>query len=145
MRPLVLLALLLAACRAPTAGFLGFDGTGTPGDGEAPPNWSPPGAERFVPPNYYAQWWVELEDCVQLYGDVMRIRWYRLNVGGLGFPCPFAASGICTGLWEPPHDVLLAQTAWWSEPIVKHEMLHDLSGRSDHEHFGFAHCMVTPR
>lgn len=101
---LTLFALATAGC--------GFDPTG-----EAP----------MEPPPVYREWWARTEACSGLSGDFDRVQW--LVVPGASFPC---SSGRCAGHWEQGHQIYIAGDWAKHEMVVRHEMLHDLLGRSGH-------------
>jgi hypothetical protein len=85
----------------------------------------PDGSEHFTPPEAYREIWAEAQKCTEREGDFDRLQWYI--VPGHDFPCP---SGRCIGEWIPPHGIAIAEewktTAW----VIKHEMVHDLTGWS---------------
>jgi hypothetical protein len=67
------------------------------------------------------------------------VHWFV--VPGEDFECP---AGRCTGHWEPPHTVYLAQGWAAHEMVVRHEMLHDLIGQAGHPNPPFgAGCPLT--
>ena len=101
------------------------------GCGEA---FSPPaGAEPFDPPAAYSDFWIQVQNCSHLSGDMTRVQWYVVR-GTLTFPCAY---GACRGLWAAPHNIYLSDAAaddLFAENFftVKHEILHDLVGRTGH-------------
>jgi len=101
--------------------------------------FEPDGAEPITVPAVFREWWAKTETCSGVTGDLERVRWSV--VPGRDFECP---TGRCVGRWEPGHHIYLAEG--WSnhEMVVRHEMLHDLLGRSGHPNppFGNA-CPLT--
>ena len=113
---LTLALVLLAAC--------GFD----PGD-DSP----------MTPPAVYREWWAKTEACSGLTGNFDRVHWSV--VAGHSFSC---GSGQCAGHWQSDHDIYIAQDWTTSEMVVRHEMLHDLLGRSGHPDPPFGNpCPLT--
>jgi len=88
----------------------------------------PKGAFPFDPPAQYAPYWRHMEDCLQVTGDLSRVKWFR--VPGSTFDCP--NGGRCDGLWVRPHTIYLAYQRMNDSLLVEHEMLHDLLQRGDH-------------
>lgn len=98
------------------------------------------------PPAKYLRWYQEAAACTGAAGHLENVRWWAVpawtNAGqaegfeSLGFDCP---TGICLGLWDPPHDIYLIE-GYESARVVKHESLHDALQRSDHEHAAFLEC-----
>ncbi len=113
MRVMVAVVLVLAGCEMPFA---------------------PQNAAPFTPPADFGGWWAEMEACSGRTGDWTRIRWFVVPTDELvldGRPKQ--------GVWRDPHTVYLAavvvqpsdgRPAWqpWTQRVVKHEMLHDLTG-----------------
>jgi hypothetical protein len=83
--------------------------------------FEPAGARRVVAPPAYTVWWNQMEDCAGVTAPLDRIEWYIVR--GEQFATP---EGPRWGWWDPPHTIYIAQTHWWDEPLVEHEMLHDL-------------------
>jgi hypothetical protein len=110
-RSLVLLAAILLACELPTAPTM------------------PAGAVPFAPPPEYALWWRMTEACSGLRGDLSRVQWYEVPdaydiiVGGRSYQ----------GYWYgSPDRIVLAGLSSRSPSLVRHEMLHVLSGKGGH-------------
>jgi hypothetical protein len=86
----------------------------------------PDGTEGFTPPERYREIWQEAQACTGLSGDFDRVAWYV--VPGNNWPCD--EKGKCIGQWRQPHTILIAE-AWQNiDWVVKHEMIHDLTGLS---------------
>lgn len=91
------------------------------------------------PPPVYREWWAKTEACSGLTGDFDRVRW--LVVEGHSFPC---ASGRCAGHWESSHQIYISADWTMSEMVVRHEILHDLLGRTGHPNPPFGEgCPLT--
>lgn len=91
----------------------------------------PANAYRFEPPDEYRAAWATVEECSDLRGTFASVRWYA--VPGSSFPC---SRGLCSGSWQPPHDIYVAEThahdAYSQHFVVRHEILHDLIGAPGH-------------
>ena len=94
----------------------------------------PIGTDRFDPPAVYRNAWQEVEQCSALHGEFERVRWFAVPQSS--FPC---GEGNCLGFWIEPHDVYLSERARSDSAAqlsryftVRHEILHDLVGRSGH-------------
>lgn len=89
-------------------------------------------AEPFTPPAIFADYWAEMEACSGISGDMRRVTWYDTHDGFIG-----PNGDLEAGWWVAPHTIFLArmyetqQPAYWAR-LVKHEMLHDLLGRTGH-------------
>ncbi len=126
------LASAVAGCQAPTA---------------------PANGQLISPPPVFSVWWQEVQQCSGLSGDLDRVRWYVVpcEPGEPGFVCEATADGLCGGEWVAPHTILLGgpnkvlpggyvEDEW----TVKHEMLHDLTGSSEHPDL-FKNCHLAIR
>src|SRR6267378_8629223 len=70
--------------------------------------FSPPvGAEPFTPPAAYSDFWIQVQNCSHLAGEMTRVQWFVVP-GTTTFPCSY---GACRGLWVAPHDVYLSDAA----------------------------------
>lgn len=94
------------------------------------PSLLPPTGEAFSPPAAYATWWQATEGCSGRTGRFARLAWVRV---------PSDAQGLFTwdgkrvaGLWHAPHTIYLSDKLLDHEPLVRHEMLHDLLQRGSH-------------
>jgi hypothetical protein len=105
------------------------------------------GCNRFEPSEYapldppaqYRAWWDSTEACSGLQGNFDRVHWFV--VPGEDFECP---TGRCSGRWEEPHTVYLAEGWMAHEMVVRHEMLHDLIGHPGHPDPPFGRgCQLT--
>ena len=114
---------------------------------------APRGVSMSVVPVSFSAWWEEMEQCSGVAADLGRISWYEVpcEPGETGFRCEAAPDRLCGGQWRPPHVIELAgpnrvlpdgyKADEWT---VKHEMLHDLLGRTDHTN-PFKDCHVALR
>ena len=89
----------------------------------------PPDAVPFGPPPVYAQWWADVEACAGRQAPAGRVRWFvvpRVE--------SFVADGRRdNGLWIDHYRyIVLAESGLSDSLLVRHEMLHDLTGRVDH-------------
>lgn len=101
--------------------------------------FEPEGAIPIDPPERYAPWWEETRVCSGLSGRFESIRWFV--VPGRSFECP---TGLCVARWEPGHRIYLAEQWADHEMVVRHEMLHDLIGKSGHPDPPFgSECPLT--
>lgn len=98
------------------------------GDRFAPPPL-PEGAIPFGPPRVYETWWKDVEECSAFHAPFRRVRW---------FVVPGEESFVVNGqrdngLWiEHYRFIILAEARLYDSLVVRHEMLHDLSGSLDH-------------
>jgi hypothetical protein len=101
--------------------------------------FDPEGDTRMDAPAVYREWWAKTEACAGRRADFDRIEW--LVVEGRSFPC---ASGQCVGHWESSHRIWIASEWQMNEMVVRHEILHDLIGRSGHPDPPFGNgCPLT--
>ena len=111
LRSTLLLVALLGACDVPTGPAL------------------PVGAVQLVPPAPYAMWWQLTEQCSGLEASFTSVRWYVV---------PGAAEIVVDGRsyqgywWPNGNRIVLAEHAALNGPLVRHEMLHAITGRGDH-------------
>jgi hypothetical protein len=94
----------------------------------------------FDAPALYREWWTQVEACANRTAAFDRVEWQRVTDGADGtFACGRAR---CSGAWAPPHTIYLAESHVWSEPLVKHEMVHDLIQSPNHFDQAFYSCGV---
>lgn len=89
--------------------------------------FDPDGDVPLDPPLIYREWFAKTEACSGRTGDFDRLRWSVID--GYSFPC---SSGQCAGHWRTDHQIFLASEWVMDEMVVRHEMLHDLLGRTGH-------------
>lgn len=97
-----------------------------------------PMGEPFTPPASYLGWWQATEACSGRTGRMSRIVWMRVpaDSGGL-----FVWDGRrVAGLWHEPHTIYISDALLDLEPLVRHEMLHDLLQVAGHPSTPF----ITP-
>lgn len=89
--------------------------------------FDPEGDVPLDPPPIYREWFAKTEVCSGRTGDFDRLHWSVIE--GRSFPC---SSGQCAGHWRTNHQIFLAGDWVMDEMVVRHEMLHDLLGRTGH-------------
>jgi hypothetical protein len=89
--------------------------------------FDPEGDVPLDPPPIYREWFAKTEACSGRTGNFDRLRWSVIE--GHSFPC---SSGQCAGHWRTSHHIFLAGDWVMDELVVRHEMLHDLLGRTGH-------------
>ncbi len=101
--------------------------------------FEPDGEVAFEPPPVYHEWWGKTQTCSGQTGDFERVSWFVIE--GRGFDCP---GGECAGHWEDDHSIYLASDWMMNEMVVRHEILHELLGRSGHPDPPFGRgCALT--
>jgi hypothetical protein len=102
----------------------------------------PFGAERFVPPKVYEEWWQLTEQCSGLTGDFAAVSWYHVP-GAVDIP-PGDGS-LVNGRWdEAENRIILGGESERAGDLVRHEMLHALLRASGHPRQQFiARCGGT--
>jgi hypothetical protein len=89
----------------------------------------PPDAERFEPPAVYARWWAMTEACSGRARSMAGVRWYR--VPGSAFR--LEDGQVAGGVFEPVGNrIVLAEAYLDNGTIVRHEMLHAITGLPGH-------------
>ncbi len=90
--------------------------------------------QRFEPPAQYRSLWETVEGCSSRSGDFDLVHWHEAE--GIVFQ-----GEIVLGLWEPPHDITVVNTAKENVFVVSHEMLHELlRGDIDHKDEAWSQC-----
>lgn len=89
--------------------------------------FDPVGDRPLDPPPVYREWFAKTEACSGRTGNFDRLSWSVID--GYSFPC---SSGECAGHWRTNHHIFLAGDWVMDEMVVRHEMLHDLLGRTGH-------------
>ena len=97
----------------------------------------PPGAVAMSPAKPYALWWSVVQSCSGRSGDLSAIRWFvvpnstSITVGGKEYQ----------GYWfERDNTIVLASNAVLGGRLVRHEMLHALSGPTHQREFFVNRC-----
>ena len=100
-----------------------------------PSNFEPVGAEPMDPPAIYRVWWAEVESCAELEASFDRVDWFEaadlINT---------EAETTHLGAWKPPHKIYVQTDHRLSEPVVKHEIVHELLQRKGHDTPLFRDC-----
>ena len=95
----------------------------------------PPGAEPFVPPRVYEQWWQLTEQCSGLVGNFAAVSWYRVPGAS---DIPLGDGTLVNGEWnERANRIVLAGDAVLAGDLVRHEMLHALLHAPGHPRAAF--------
>ena len=95
----------------------------------------PPGAERFVPPAVYQQWWDLTEQCSGLSGNLSDVIWYR--VPGVA-DIPLGDGNSVNGRWDAVENrIILDGDSQFAGDLVRHEMLHALLQSAGHPRSAF--------
>ena len=83
----------------------------------------------YGPPPIYRTWWAQVEECSGKTGSFGRVRWFVIPGTD-----SFVANGQqVNGLWiEHYRYIVLAESRVSDSLVVRHEMLHDLSGSVTH-------------
>jgi len=94
----------------------------------------------FDAPALYREWWSQVESCARRTGAFDRVDWQQVADDPDGtFPC---GRRRCSGAWKAPHTIYVAESHMWSQPLVKHEMVHDLIQSPNHLDQAFYSCGV---
>ncbi len=94
----------------------------------------PADRERFEPPADYRLWWDATRQCVgQPDAEFDRIRWWTAT--------DVLKDDLASGLWVKEHDIYLRPDKMAAEVVVRHEMIHDLLQRGDHESAFYRSCV----
>jgi hypothetical protein len=98
-------------------------------------NFEPVAPRALDPPDVYRTWWDEVETCIGTRAPFERIRWYQAEQlvnkeEGTGH----------AGAWLPPHTIYIRSDRLLFTVAVKHEMVHELLQRRDHETLFFEAC-----
>jgi hypothetical protein len=99
----------------------------------------PAGAEHFVPPAAYQQWWQLTEECSGSSGSFADVRWYR--VPGVDV-IPLGDGTSVNARWDASGNrIILAGDTEFAGDLVRHEMLHALLRSGGHPRNAFiARC-----
>jgi hypothetical protein len=95
----------------------------------------PPGAEQFVPPAVYQQWWNLTQQCSGLTASLNDVTWYRVP-GAADIPLGDGSS--VNGRWDAAGNrIILAGDSDLEGDLVRHEMLHALLRSAGHPRSAF--------
>jgi hypothetical protein len=92
----------------------------------------------FEAPAVYLAWWAEVEACSQKTADFGRVDWRLVDAGPDGTFTYGRRTAV--GAWESPHSIYISDGWVLTEPLVKHEMLHDLLQSANHLDQAFFVC-----
>ena len=89
----------------------------------------PEGAVPFGPPPIYRTWWAQVEQCSGESAAISRVRWFAVRGSD-----SFVANGQRdNGLWIAHYRyIVLGEGRVSDSLVVRHEMLHDLTGSLTH-------------
>jgi hypothetical protein len=98
-------------------------------------NFEPVAPQAIEPPDIYRTWWTEVESCIGTQAPFEQVRWYRAE------ELVNRDEGTNhLGAWLAPHSIYMRVDALFLMPAVKHEMVHDLLQRPNHETLFFEAC-----
>lgn len=99
----------------------------------------PAGAEHFVPPAVYQQWWQLTEECSGSSGRFADVNWYRVQ--GVD-AIPLGDGTSVNARWDAyGNRIILAGDTEFAGDLVRHEMLHALLRVGGHPRYAFiARC-----
>lgn len=99
----------------------------------------PTGAEHFVPPAVYQEWWQLTEECSGKSGNFADVAWYRVPVVDV---IPFGDGTSVNARWDASENrIILAGDTEFAGDLVRHEMLHALLRSGGHPRNAFiARC-----
>lgn len=89
----------------------------------------PEDGEPFDPPPVFDQWWLATEQCAGQQHDPTGVSWF--TVTGAAFSCP-SESSLCAGWWTPDRQIYIADEWLEVEWLIRHEMMHDITGGGGH-------------
>ena len=90
----------------------------------------PPGAQRFLAPAVYQQWWDLTEECSGLAGKLSDVIWYRVPGAA---EIPLGDGSFVNGRWDAVENrIVLDGDAEFAGDLVRHEMLHALLRAGGH-------------
>jgi hypothetical protein len=99
----------------------------------------PAGAQHFVPPAVYQQWWQLTEECSGTSGSFAGVSWYRVpDVDAI----PLGDGTSVNARWDASENrIILAGDTEFAGDLVRHEMLHALLRSGGHPRDAFiARC-----
>ena len=90
------------------------------------------------PPAEYLAWWDATRTCAGLPdAHFGRVRWWTAT--------DVLTEEKMSGLWVAEHDIYLRPDKVDAEIVIRHEMVHDLLQRGDHESPYFEECVGRKR
>ena len=98
-------------------------------------NFEPVAPRPLDPPLVYRIWWSEVEACIGTQAPFERVRWYQAeNIVDTD------AGTEHDGAWYPPHTIYIRSDRLFYTKVIKHEMVHELLQRRDHDSLFFRAC-----
>jgi hypothetical protein len=98
-------------------------------------NFEPVAPQRLDPPEVYRTWWSEVESCVGTPAIFERVRWYQAE------QLVNKDEGTNhAGAWLPPHTIYVRSDKLHFKAGVKHEIVHEILQRRDHDTPLFQSC-----
>jgi hypothetical protein len=91
-------------------------------------NFEPVAPQRLDPPEVYRAWWSEVESCIGTAATFERVTWYQAE------QLVNKQEGTNhAGAWLPPHTIYVRSDKLLFTAGVKHEMVHEILQRRDHD------------
>ena len=91
-------------------------------------NLGPVNARPLDPPAIYQLWWRQVEACTEFNARFDRVDWFEADE-----LVNTERETRHMGAWKPPHSIYVRTGNVLSESVVKHEMVHELLQRKDHD------------
>ena len=90
---------------------------------------------RFEPPGWYTIWWATIERCAGKSGDFDRIKWISVPKAFITFTDGKEVGHLLGAIALPEYHTIVVGIGFTDvEQVIKHEMLHELLGRTEAEH-----------
>jgi hypothetical protein len=103
-------------------------------DGKLYPDF-PMGAVNIQPLEVYERWWAMTEQCSGLQGDFHHVLFYQIP-GASAFD--FRRYRHVPAIWMEDDRIIIAESSLRSGQVVRHEMLHSLMQKGQHDRSEFA-------
>lgn len=97
------------------------------------PSFSSTNLEPLEPPLIYRTWYNEVRYCLNIRRDYDAIEWYVADELIL-------RGDEKGGVWRRPNRIALLKRLVYHKPTVKHEMIHYIRQKGDHEFIIFWVC-----
>ena len=98
-------------------------------------NFEPVAPRVLDPPDEYRTWWGEVEFCIGGRADFDRVRWYEAEQ-----LVNLEEGTNHAGAWLPPHSIYIRSDKLFFQAAVKHEIVHEILQRGDHDTHLFEEC-----